>query len=113
MIINEKLNYKYNSIFFFKKQSLQIGSIINVTTLGTNFRSNFFGILIKKKHKNFNGCYITLRNVMKKSGLEKSFNLNSPFIKKIYLLKNKSLNINNRFNLYFLRNISKIYSTFL
>lgn len=112
MILKQKLNYKYNSLSFFKKNSLEIGSLLNITTLNTNHRSNFFGILIKKKYVNSCTCLITLRNVMKKSAIEKSFNLNSPFIKKIYCLKNKSLNLNNRYNLYYLRSISKIYSTF-
>lgn len=112
MLLNQKLNYKYNSISFFKKNTLEIGSLLNITTLNTNYRSNFFGILIKKKFKNGFTSSITLRNVMKKSAIEKSFNLNSSFIKKIYCLKNKSFNLNNRHNLYYLRMVSKIYSTF-
>lgn len=112
MILKQKLNYKYNYYSFFKKNTLEIGSLLNITTLSTNYRSNFFGILIKKKYVNEVTCLITLRNVMKKSAIEKSFNLSSPFIKKIYCIKNKSFNLNNRHNLYYLRIISKIYSTF-
>lgn len=112
MLLKKKLNYKYNSISFLKKNTLEVGSLLNVTTLNTNYRSNFFGILIKKKYVNGCACLITLRNVMKKSALEKSFNLNAPFVKKVYCLKNKSFNLNNRHNLFYLRTISKIYSTF-
>lgn len=106
----KKLNMKYNYNTFFLSKSLQIGSLININLLKGNFRSNFFGILIKRKSIGASWS-ITLRNVMKKYAIERTFNLNGKQILNIHLLKNKLNKFSSRYNLFYLRNISKIHST--
>ncbi len=109
-IIN-KLKFKYYVINFLDCNSLSVGSLINLNLFKVKFRSNFFGVLIKKK-KNMFGWSITLRNVFKKFAIEKSFNLSSSTILNIYLLKNKLSKFTNRHNLFYLRSRSKLHSTF-
>jgi len=110
-LIITKLNYKYNVITFMNNSSLNIGGIINLNLSKVKFRSNFFGVLVKKQ-KSALGWSITLRNVFKKYAIEKSFNLASSSILNIYLIKNKLIKFTHRYNLFYLRSRSKLHSTF-
>lgn len=106
-----KLMYKYNAVSFLNNTSLEIGSLISLNLSKVKFRSNFFGIVIKRK-KNLLGWSITLRNVLKKYAIEKSFNLSSNNILNIFLVKNKLIKFANRHNLFYLRSRSKLHSTY-
>lgn len=108
-LINQ-LNFKYNYNSFMFNKSLQIGSLININTIKGKFKGNFFGILIKKK--NISGSVsVTLRNVVKRYAVEKTFNLCSNIVLNVYLVRNRLNKFNSRYNLFYLRTISKIHST--
>ena len=106
----KKLHYKYSYCYFINKQSLEIGSLIQINLLKGKYKSNFFGLIIKKRNKR-NKLSITLRNVLKKYAIEQDFNLNSKTILSIYLLRNRLDKYSNRYNLFYSRSISKIHST--
>lgn len=110
-LIITKLNFKYNVITFMNNISLNVGGIVNLNLSKVKFRSNFFGVLVKKQ-KSAIGWSITLRNVFKKYAIEKSFNLASSSILNIYLIKNKLIKFTQRHNLFYLRSRSKLHSTF-
>jgi len=110
--IIRKLNYKYFANSFLNKKSLVVGSLVSLNLSKVKFRSNFFGVIVKKKKSALGFC-ITLRNVFKKYAIEKSFNLSCSNLVNIYLIKNKLRKFTNRHNLFYLRDRSKFHSTYV
>ncbi len=110
-LVTKKLMYKYNLISFSERSTLEVGSLITIGLSKVKFRSSFLGVIIKKKRCGLS-YVVTLRNVLKKYAIEKSFNLYCPSITYIYLMKNKLRKFSNRQNLFYLRKMSRMHSTY-
>jgi len=113
MIVKSLLSKLHNKYYYklnFVKETLHIGSVVNVQTIKGRGRRVFLGILLKiRKRKNF--ITITLRNSFKKYTFEKSILLSNSIIKEIRFLKNAKI-ITKRNNLYYIRKRKRTLSTF-
>lgn len=102
--ILNKLLYKYFFIFSLDKRPSLIGSLFKVKLAKSKYLSEFYGIILKKKTVNLSYT-LTLRNVVKKSALERGFNLNSNAIIQLEFIKIGLSRYVNRCNLFFLREL--------